>query len=142
MSVEENKAIIIRLVESLNNEEWDIFNELMSPDLVDQTAQATDRESFRQWANIFRYAFSDIRRKIIHIFGEDDKVCIYLEITATHSGEFRGIAPTGEKIKVYSMLIWRVVDGLITERIQVTESVDYLMQIGVIDYTEDGRKLL
>jgi hypothetical protein len=40
------------------------------------------------------------------------------------------------------MLIWHVVDGLIVERIQVTESVDYLMQIGVIDYTEDGRKLL
>jgi predicted ester cyclase len=66
----------------------------------------------------------------------------HLEATATHSGEFRGIAPTGEKIKVYTMLIWRVIDGLIVERIQVTESVDYLMQIGVIDYTEDGRKLI
>lgn len=142
MTVEENKATIIRLVESLNNNEWDIFNELMSPDLIDNASQTEDRESFRQWANIFLHAFSNIQRKIIHIFGEDDKVCIYLEITATHSGEFRGIAPTGENIKVYSMLIWRVVDGLIVERIQVTESVDYLMQIGVIDYTEDGRKLL
>lgn len=49
---------------------------------------------------------------------------------------------TGEKIKVYSMLIWRIVDGLIVERTQVTESVDYLMQIGVIDYTKDGKKLI
>jgi predicted ester cyclase len=142
MTVEENKAIIIRLVESLNNNEWDIFNELMSPNLIDNASQTEDRESFRQWANIILHAFSNIQRKIIHIFGEDDKVCIYLEITATHSGKYRGIAPTGENIKVYSMLIWRVVDGLIVERIQVTESVDYLMQIGVIDYTEDGRKLL
>ena len=38
MSVEENKAVIVRLVDSLNNEDWDIFNELMSPDLVDNTA--------------------------------------------------------------------------------------------------------
>ena len=142
MLLEEKKAIIRRLVESLNNEEWDIFNELMSPDLVDHTAQAVDRESFRQWANIFRYAFSNIQRKIVDIFSEGDKVCTYLEITATHSGEFRGIMPTGEKIKVYSMLIWRIVDGLIVERTQVTESVNYLMQIGVIDYTEDGRKLI
>lgn len=47
MLLEENKAIIRRLVESLNNGEWDIINELMSPDLVDNTAQSEDRERFR-----------------------------------------------------------------------------------------------
>ena len=42
-----------------------------------------------------------------------------------------------------SLYLWSsIVDGLIVERLQVTEIVDYLMQIGVLDYTEDGKEVL
>jgi hypothetical protein len=40
MSLEENKAIILRLIEVLNNKDWDTMEKLMSPNII---ARATMR---------------------------------------------------------------------------------------------------
>jgi len=66
-------------------------------------------------------------------------------MTGTNTGEweFLGItfAPTGKKITWTAVHIFRIVDGKIVERKSVRDALDFFVQLGVIEYTEKGRKL-
>jgi predicted ester cyclase len=59
----------------------------------------------------------------------------------THTGEVRGLTPTGKKITLKGVNIYRMVDGKVVEGWSVTDSLDLLTQLGVIEYTEKAKKL-
>ena len=62
-----------------------------------------------------RKGFSDFHVTIEDIIAEGDKVWVRTKETATHTGEFRGLAPTNKKITYTAVAIWRIVDGKIVE---------------------------
>ena len=69
------------------------------------------------------------------IIAKDDKVWIHSEVTGTHTGEYRGLSPTGKKIKLKNFMIWRIAEGKIVEReSQVWDFMDFFKQLGVIEY--------
>jgi len=141
MSLEKNKTIIRRLIEALNNKDFGLIDELISPDYFDHLLPVRGLEAFKQYINIYLNAFPDVHRTVKDIIAEGDKVWIRIEITATHTGEFRGLAPTGKKIKVPSVAIWRIVNGKAAEKTQITDNADFYKQVGIIEYTEKGKKL-
>jgi hypothetical protein len=49
MSLEENKAIVLRLFEAYNKQNLDVLNELFAPDYVDHILQLRGLESFKQF---------------------------------------------------------------------------------------------
>jgi predicted ester cyclase len=52
-----------------------------------------------------------------------------------------GFAPTGKKLTVEMVDIFRVVNGKLVEYWDITDRLDFLRQIGAIEYTEKGKKL-
>jgi len=48
--------------------------------------------------------------------------------------KYRGLAPTGKKTTFTAVHIWRIVDGKIVEKESVYDSLDFLKQLGVIEY--------
>ena len=52
----------------------------------------------------------------------------------THTGEYRGLAPTGKKFTEASVFIYRIVDGKVVEGWTVSDELDFLKQLGVIEY--------
>ena len=68
------------------------------------------------------------------IIAEEDKVWVHITETMTHTGEYRGIAPTGKKITFPSVWINRIVDGKVVEGWEVYDLLDFLKQLGVIEY--------
>ena len=61
--------------------------------------------------------------------------------TETHTGEFRGLAPTDKKITFAGVIVYRIVDGKVTESWGVYDLLDFYKQLGVIEYTEKAKKL-
>jgi predicted ester cyclase len=62
-------------------------------------------------------------------------VWVRFKATGTHKGEYRGLAPTGNKITVVGVEIYRIVNGKITETEWVVEdTLDLYKQLGVIEY--------
>ena len=141
MSLEENKVIILRLIKALNEEDLDLLDDLISPDFFDHILPVKGLEGFKQMGNAYVKAFPDVHRTVKDIIAEGDKVWIRLEITGTHTGEFGGIAPTGKKITVPSLVIWRIVNCKIGERLQINDNVDWYKKLGIIEFTEKGKKL-
>jgi predicted ester cyclase len=102
VSAEENKSVSNRIAEAINRGDFDAFDELMSPNLA--------QESKREAANL-RRAFPDLHGANEIQIAEGDFVANRYVARGTHLGEFMGIAPTGEKHTLAALSLERVVDG-------------------------------
>jgi len=140
MSLEENKAIVRRWIEAYNKRNLD-FDEFIAPDYVDHTNQV-DRDGLKQLFAMGLNAYPDWHETIEDIIAEGDKVWVRLAYTGTHTGEFFGLAPTGKKITSKAVDIYRIVNGKLAEYWNVTDNVNIFKQIGAIEITEKGKKLL
>jgi len=141
MSLEENKAIVRRLIEAVNTQDLSSAEDLVAPDYVDHTRQLRGREALTQFATMIFKSFSDFHVTIEDIIAEGDKVWARYKITGTHTGEYRGLAPTGKKFTEAFVDIFRMVNGKVAEEWHVSNELDFLKQLGVIEYTEKAKKL-
>jgi len=140
MSFEENKAIVRRFIEAYNKRNLDVFDDLLAPDYFDHTSQVGP-EGLKQLMNMAFKAFPDFHETIEDIIAEGDKVWVRITFTGTHSGEWMGIAPTGKKITTEMVDIFRIVNGKLVEYRDVNNNLDFLKKLGLIEYTEQGKKL-
>ena len=141
MSLEENKAIIRRLTEAFNKQDLSIMEDLAASDFVDHTRQLRGWETMKQYVTMVYKHFPDFHVTIEDIIAEGDKVWVLEKCTMTHTVEYRGIAPTGKKLTETLVEIFRIVDGKVVELWCVEDELDFLKQLGVIEYTEKGKRL-
>ena len=69
------------------------------------------REGYEAWIK----AFPDNKAELADIIAEGDRVVVRTIATATHLGEFQGMAPTNEKVRVEGIIIYRMSEGKIEE---------------------------
>ena len=114
---------------------------MISSDFFDHDFQLKGLKSFKQTETLNYKVFPDIHRTIEDIIAEGDKVWIRFTDVGTHTGEYRGIPPTGKEITLTGVLIWRIMDGKVVEKVGVYDQMDFFKQVGVIKYTEIGKNL-
>ena len=141
MSLEKNKAIVRRVVDAENKKNLALLDELITPDYFSQAFQLRGLDGYKQYYIRAYKGFPDWHETIEDIIAEGDKVCIRLKITGTHRGEYRGLAPTGKKTTFTGIQIWSVVKGKVVEKESVYDFLDFYKQLGLIEYTEKGKKL-
>ena len=141
MSLEENKAIVRRFIEAYNKQNLDVFDDLVAPDFVDHTHQQQGLEKLKKIFHAAYIGFPDLHETIEDIIAEGDKVWIRVKTTGTHTGEFMGIAPTGKKVTSEMVDIYRIVNGKHVDGRFITDQLAFLKQLGIIEYTEKGKKL-
>ena len=136
MSLEENKAIVRRLIEAVNKRNLALLGDLIAQDFFYhvQPHQIQGLDVIKQVIKDEVKGFPDLHVTIEDIIAEGDKVWVRLEQTGTHTGEFRGLAPTGKKIKYTAVAIWRIANVKIVEGWGVYDFLDYYKQLGVIEY--------
>jgi steroid delta-isomerase-like uncharacterized protein len=139
MSLEKNKSIVRRWIEAYNKRNLD-FDEFIATDYIDHTNKV-DRDGLKQLFDMGLKAYPDWHETIEDIIAEDDKVWVLLTYSGTHIGEFMGLPPTGKKITSKGVDIYRIVNGKLAEYWNVTDNVNIFKQIGVIEFTEKGKKL-
>lgn len=139
MSLEENKAIVRRLIEAENERNWALFDEVLAPDFV-VSDSPIGREIYKQSCKEFIKAFPDFRGTIEDMIAEGDKVWVRGKYTGTHKGEHFGLAPTGKKVTMTAVAIYSIVDTKVVEMWTLI-GMDFFKGIGAIEYTEKGKKL-
>jgi len=107
MSLEENKAIVRKLTEAFNKRNLDALDELMASDYVDHTNQLRGRENVKQFYTMAFKDFPDLYKTIEDIIAGGDKVWVRYKNMATD--------PTGRKIELASVNIFRIVNGKVVE---------------------------
>ena len=143
LSIEKNKAIFRRFIEAYNEHDLDLLDDLIAPDYVDPDyPQLKDLEGLKQMMKMAFMAFPDYQETIEDIIAEGDKVWILLSYTGTHKGEFMGLSPTNKKLISLAVDMYRFENGKIVWGKRVpTPDLAFFKQLGLIEYTENGKKL-
>jgi steroid delta-isomerase-like uncharacterized protein len=87
-----------------------------------------------------RTAFPDWHEQVVDVFGSGDKVATRYVSTGTHKGTFWGIEPTGRRIEIQEISIYRIADGRVVEQWCMFDDLARLRQLGVS--VEHLRKVL
>ncbi len=90
------------------------------------------------WQRPFQAAFSDKVCIDEARIAEGEWMAAFGAQTATHSGEFMGIAPTGKKVEIRYMDFWRVKDGRIVDNWVMVDFPHVLRQLGVDVFNGQG----
>ena len=123
MSIEENKELVRRFAdERMNNGNLDIHDEMLAPGL--------DTEAWKEWIRYLGAAFGNIRYTILDMIAENDKVVLHWRFSATHQGDFLGVAATGKQVTIQGLALFRVMDSKIAEDTSYWDNLSILEQLG------------
>ena len=131
---EQNKEIVRQLYEAIDKQDMDTFLGLSAPDGVCHipgVPEAVPLEAIAEVIKSFYTAFPDSTHAIKDVIAEGDKVAIRFTQVSTHTGEYEGIPPTGNKISVECQHMLRLADGKVAEVWLVEDNLGMMMQLGM-----------
>ena len=120
MSTEENKAIVRRFLEALDEQNFDALRE--HPGLY----QTVERQP------LIRASFPDLQTTVEHQIAEGDTVATRATLRGTHLGPFMGVAPTSKQLTWSLLLMDQVVDGKIVLHHANADWIGVLVKLGVV----------
>ena len=131
-----NKQIVRQLFEEgFNRDRLALVDELIAEEYVDAAGERGPG-AFKQVITRLRSAFPDIHYTIEDILAEDDRVALRWHWSGTHSGPFRGIAPTERAIVNSGSAIFKLREGRVIAAALDTDRLGFLQSIGVVAPTE------
>jgi steroid delta-isomerase-like uncharacterized protein len=117
---EENKAIVRRVYEIVSTGDFERAKEIVDQNAPDNELLPDDPpakliDTFKETFAEAREGFPDLGIAIEDVMAEGDRVAARVVMRGTHRGEFQGIAPTGKRVEVKAMDIFRISNGKIVE---------------------------
>jgi predicted ester cyclase len=120
MSMEENKAIVRRFLEALDQQDFDALKQ--HPGLHQTVAR---RPSVRA-------AFPDLQTTVEQQVAERDAVATRATLRGTHLGTVFGVAPTNQQLTWSVLLMDQIVDGKIVLHHANADWMSVLIKLGVV----------
>ena len=141
----DNKSIVRRLYEEVwNKRRLEVAGELIAPShavqLLDAENSGVGPEAYARNVTEFVRAFPDLKFTVMDMLAEKDKVVAFWNISGTHKGEFRGIAPTGKKVSVDGITINQLADGKILDSYVSLDMWSMMKQLSAIPALGQPRK--
>jgi len=135
MSRDEHKAIIREHLDVLfNQHRVDRTDETVAPDYIDHapmSGQAPGLEGAKQKWAMYLAGAPDVRITIAEMVAEGDMVAVRWLGEGTHLGELFGVPPTGKRIHVEGISIYRLAEGKIAEQREQWDRLELMRQLGV-----------
>jgi steroid delta-isomerase-like uncharacterized protein len=132
---EQNKEIVRHFIEELNKGNLGIVEEVYAPDYVffspSNTPKPKSREEVIEFGKMVLTAFPDANWSIKELFATGDKIIVWNIFSGTNKEEFQGIPPTGNKVEIGSILIFRFQNGRIVEEREEADSLGLMQQLGM-----------
>ena len=120
--LERNKDLVRRAWATYDRGDENGFAACVTKDWVERDSQGgvASLAEARESMALQRTAFPDKQTTIVRIVAEGDLVVTQTVTTATHRGEYLGLAPTGKVVTLHEMLINRIEGDRIAESWQLT----------------------
>lgn len=138
MSTEENKALIRRYIQAIDDNDssdWSIIDEFVAEDFVAHNPPlpgvSLDREGLKQAAEIFRVATPGKHELPLQV-AEGDLVVSRIVGKGVHAGELLGIPASNRDVETDGIAIHRIRDGKIVEYWSVVDVARVLQQVGAL----------
>jgi steroid delta-isomerase-like uncharacterized protein len=133
--MQNNSSIVRRFIEeTINNGKIECAGQFVWKDVVEQVpfpGQGPGLEGLKGVLRDMRGAFPDLHFSVEEQIAEGDKVLTRFEWTGTHRGLFLGVPSTGRRVRVWGMVIDRLVDGRIKDTRIIMDTLGLMAQLGV-----------
>jgi len=140
MTGDEMKRLVRRFYERAVAGDLGCLEEILASDYVDHnvTTSVKGPGVARERILGVRGAFPDLMLQVTDQIAEGDRVVSVVVARGTHTGEWRGIPPTGRTIDMKGINIDRIAGGRIVEHWGHADLLGILVQLGVDPLGERG----
>jgi predicted ester cyclase len=131
-TLEANKTIARQVIERIFMRQEDrAIDELVAEDFVPHTfgAMPPGREGLREGMRRAGAGVSDPEFTIHAMLAEGDGVAVRMTTSATHTGPFMGIEPTGRRYTIDEIHLFRIRDGQLAEHWHAFDTASLLQQL-------------
>jgi steroid delta-isomerase-like uncharacterized protein len=135
LRIETNKVIARRMIEEVfERGDDEAIDELIADDFTPHNwAKAgTGKSAVRDAVTRASAGLTDAHITVNDVIGEDDKVAVRVTSTATQTGEFMGLKPTGKTYTIEEIHILRIQDGKVVEHWHQGDWLGMLRQLGAM----------
>jgi C-1 hydroxylase len=122
MSIEENKAVVRRFIDTFYRRDVAAFREVTAPDLA--------KVAIEQWMPSGDAQWADRRLDITEMMAEGDWVWARLTSSGRHIGEWMGLPPTGKASAGTGIGFMRVSGGKVVEFSAIWDNLGRIQQLG------------
>jgi steroid delta-isomerase-like uncharacterized protein len=134
MSIEErNRVIVLRNFRAFDSGDLRMLEETTTPGFIDHNpleSQLPGVKGTMQASEVYRTAFPDAEIAVEDTIAEADKVVIRWSGYATHKGPFLDVPPSGKRVTLEGITIFRVEKGRVAEQWGELNLFGILRQLG------------
>jgi steroid delta-isomerase-like uncharacterized protein len=132
-TLERNKAIVRRFIDEIFlGGNFDSVDELLTEDFTPHTwgLMQPGRDGLKEAIERVQSGISDERMRIDDIIAEGDRVAVRLTSSATHTGDFMGMPPSGKRYEIGEIHIFRLQDARVAEHWHQADFMGMMKQLG------------
>ena len=139
---EKNKALIKKMYDCFNTNDWDKLAAIIAPDFITHTAHPGQKQGFdgmKAGFADFRAAFPDVHNQPIDLAADGNIVMVRGKVKGTQTGAMNGIPPSGKTIDIDYFDEWVVKNGKVTELWGISDVPKLMEQLGMTN-SPSGKK--
>jgi predicted ester cyclase len=144
MTPEQNKALVRRWLEAINNADVSVTDDVFAPDCqrrliyhASVTRVGRGPDAIKRRIGDWLAAFPDWQFTVEDMVAEGDVVMTRCTVRGTHRGELFGLAPTGREVAYTEILISRVAEGRIVEQSVLIDRLGLLQELAALPETAE-----
>src|SRR3954470_13359697 len=135
-SAEDNRTVARQWIDAFNTRDDAAEAAARTADYVAHApdsiqAAALDGDAWVEFLGGFVEGFPDLHLEVEDSSADEGMVAQRILFTGTHSGPFRGLPPTGRKVRFAGLEINRMVDGKVAEHWFQLDAVTLFEQLGL-----------
>jgi steroid delta-isomerase-like uncharacterized protein len=115
MPIQENKWLVKKLFEGINNQDLEVLDRLLNTDFLWHGNNDQSKVDYQNDVEAVIAAFPDAKWVIEDILGEEDRIVVRWTFRGTHRKDWEGVPASGKRVTYAGITIFRVIEGKITE---------------------------
>jgi ketosteroid isomerase-like protein len=140
----QNEALVRRVTDALNSRNAGIYQELYAPEygwyFPSNNPKALTRDEEAGFVKLLWAGFPDIHWDVPDVIAHGDWVIFRYICRGTHTGEYQGLKPTGNKFEMGGVWIGRIANGKIVEAREDGDALGWMQQLGMELRPKEGKK--
>jgi predicted ester cyclase len=134
MSIENNKAVARQIHDLMDRRDYASIRKLCTQTFTAHIGSQPTMtfDGWEQMGNVFYGAFPNSKWTVEDAVGEGDRVALRCRWGGTHERAFQGIPPTGKKVDIGTMIIYRFENGKVAEHWGEFDALGMMQQIGAV----------
>jgi steroid delta-isomerase-like uncharacterized protein len=136
VSAKSNIALVRHLYAEIDKGNEAVLDEVFSADYVDHSPTSAPTSTpglagLKEGFERFAAAFADSEHVIEDIFASGDRVVVRVTGRGIHRGEYLGAPPTGKRVSMSGIAIYRIARGKVVEEWSQADRLDFMRQLAL-----------